>query len=117
VGKKKTRKVYPVGLIKFILWDIFLLVGNIETEDTKMTAAIERAAKKAAANKCRVKLLGGRTYLVVTPQNHKYVVRFETVEGKRYGRCTCKAGSVNQACYHLIGAAITDTAAQHMRAR
>lgn len=80
-----------------------------------MTEAIRRAAKKAAANKCRTKLLGGRTYLVVTPERHKYVVRFETRDGLRYGRCTCKAGSANMACYHLVGAALQDTAAEFMR--
>ena len=65
-----------------------------------MTSQMERAAAKAKANKCRVKLLGGRTYLVITPQAHRYVVRFETHEGKRYGRCNCKAGAADMFCYH-----------------
>ena len=81
-----------------------------------MTKQMERAAAKAKANKCRVKLLGGRTYLVITPQGHRYVVRFETHEGARYGRCNCKAGAADMFCYHLIGAAIADTAVQHVRA-
>ena len=82
-----------------------------------MTKAIERAAAKAKANKCRVKLLGGRTYLVITPQSHHYIVRFETFEGKRFGRCNCKAGINDMFCYHLVPAALTDNAIQHMRAQ
>jgi hypothetical protein len=80
-----------------------------------MSKQIERAAAKAKTNKCRVKLLGGRTYLVITPQAHRYTVRFHMHDGQRYGVCNCKAGSNNQFCYHLIGAALTDNAIQNMR--
>ena len=81
-----------------------------------MTSQMQRAAAKAKANKCRVKLLGGRTYLVITPQSHKYTVRFHMHQGERYGVCNCKAGSANVMCYHLIPAALTDNGIQFMRA-
>jgi hypothetical protein len=82
-----------------------------------MTKQIERAAAKAKQNRCRVKLLMGRSYLVTTPQGHRYTVRFHMHDGQRYGVCNCKAGAANMFCYHLVGAAIADTAVQHMRAR
>ena len=50
------------------------------------------------------------------PAAHRYTVRFHTHRGKRYGVCNCKAGSNDMFCYHLIPAAIADTAVQHMRA-
>lgn len=62
-----------------------------------------------------MKLLGGRTYLVITPQAHKYTVRLQMHRGERYGVCNCKAGAANVFCYHLIPAALTDTAVQSMR--
>jgi hypothetical protein len=82
-----------------------------------MTKAIERAAAKAKRNKCRAIYVGGRAVLVVTPQNHKYTVRFHVHDGQRYGVCNCKAGAANVACYHLIPAALLDTAVQNMRTR
>lgn len=82
-----------------------------------MTKQLERAAAKAKANKCRAQYMGGRQVLVTTPQNHKYTVRFEERGGQRYGICNCKAGAANVACYHLIPAAILDTAIQSMTRR
>lgn len=37
-------------------------------------------------------------------------------QGERYGVCNCKAGAANVFCYHLITAALTDTAIQSMSA-
>ena len=82
-----------------------------------MTKQLERAAAKAKANKCSVKLLNGRTYLVITPQAHRYTVRFHMHDGQRYGVCNCKAGAANMMCYHLVPAAIADTAIQSVRAQ
>ena len=80
-----------------------------------MTQQRQNAINKASRIKMAVKFLGNRSYLVVTPQAHKYTVRFEMVDGLRYGRCTCKAGAANMACYHLPKAALVDTAIQKMR--
>lgn len=81
-----------------------------------MTTNLQNAINKASKIKMAVKLLGGRAYLVVTPQGHRYTVRFETIEGQRYGRCNCKAGSAQVACYHLPKAALVDTGIERMRA-
>jgi hypothetical protein len=61
-----------------------------------------------------VRYLGERQYLVITPANHQYTVRFEMINGLRYGRCNCKAGSKGLACFHLPKAAMVDTAIQTM---
>jgi hypothetical protein len=82
-----------------------------------MTKAVERAAAKARQHKCRAKVLTGRAYLVTTPENHRYTVRFREHDGERYGVCNCKAGARNLACFHLVPAAILDTAVQSMRGR
>ncbi len=80
-----------------------------------MTQQLQNAIDKASRIKMTVKLLGSRSYLVVTPQAHKYTVRFQMHRGERYGVCNCKAGAANVFCYHLIPAALTDTAIQNMR--
>jgi hypothetical protein len=74
-----------------------------------MTTNIQNAIARATKIKMTVKYLGGRTYLVITPEFHKYVVRFETIDGQRFGRCNCKAGVNRQACKHLVKAALCDT--------
>jgi hypothetical protein len=71
--------------------------------------------RKAAKIKCSVRQLPGRAYLVVTPQNHKYVVRFQGGVDDRHGVCTCQAGSLNMPCYHLPKAAIVDDLTSHMQ--
>jgi hypothetical protein len=81
-----------------------------------MTTNLQNAISRAATIKMSVKYLGARTYLVITPESHKYVVRFETIDGQRYGRCNCKAGARRQACKHLCKAALCDTGIQNMTA-
>jgi hypothetical protein len=81
-----------------------------------MTTNIQNAIKRASKIKMTVKYLGGRVYLVITPEAHKYVVRFETIEGLRYGRCNCKAGAARMACKHLAKGAAVDSGIQNMRA-
>ncbi len=80
-----------------------------------MTTNLQNAIARATKIKMTVKYLGGRTYLVITPEAHRYVVRFETIDGLRYGRCNCKAGAAGLACYHLPKAALVDTGIQQMR--
>jgi len=76
---------------------------------------IERAVAKARRLRCSVKPQGGRVYVVITPQAHRYTVRFETRGGQRYGFCNCKAGASGMACYHLPKAALVDTGISAMR--
>ena len=81
-----------------------------------MTTNIQNAIARATKIKMTVKYLGGRVYLVITPESHKYVVRFETIDGQRYGRCNCKAAAARMACKHLVKAALCDTGIANMRA-
>lgn len=47
-----------------------------------------------------------RQYRVTNRENDNvYVVDFFVRDGKRYGHCTCKAGTNNVACKHLSAAA------------
>lgn len=81
-----------------------------------MTQQIQNAIDKARRVKCSVKLNGGRSYLVVTPQQRRYTVRALVFDGRRFMACNCKAGARNLPCYHAIHAATLDTAIQDMRA-
>ena len=81
-----------------------------------MTTNLKNAIAKASRIKCHVKPQTGRAYTVTTPQLHRYTVRFEEYEGEKYGRCNCKAGAAHMPCYHLIPAALVDTALSKMRA-
>ena len=80
-----------------------------------MTQNLTNAINKARRIRCAVRVLAGRAYLVTTPQRHAYTVRFEQINGLRYGRCNCKAGAAGMACYHLPKAALVDTGIQRMR--
>lgn len=80
-----------------------------------MTTNIQNAIAKARRIRCSVKTIGQRIYLVVTPQQHSYTVRFEQINGLRYSRCNCKAGAAGMACYHLPKAALVDSGIQQMR--
>jgi hypothetical protein len=80
-----------------------------------MTTNLQNAINKARRIKCAVKVLADRAYLVITPQQHRYIVRFEQLNGLRYGRCNCKAGMAGMACYHLPKAALVDTGLRQMR--
>ncbi len=80
-----------------------------------MTTNLQNAINKARRIKCAVKVIGRRAYVVITPQAHRYVVRFEMLNGLRYGKCNCKAGTAGMACFHLCKAALCDTGIQAMR--
>jgi hypothetical protein len=71
---------------------------------------MENAVRKAKQAKCFVRSIGGRQYVVFTPLNRRYTVRFEVRDGQRFALCNCAAGTKNRECYHIIGAAILDTA-------
>ncbi len=75
-----------------------------------MTKRMANAVRKAKQAKCHARSLGGRRYEVTTPRGHRYTVRCEVRDGERYALCNCAAGTAGQPCYHIIGAAILDTA-------
>jgi hypothetical protein len=81
-----------------------------------MTQNLINAIEKSKRIKMSVRYLGQRAYLVITPANHQYTVRFEMINGLRYGRCNCKAGAKNVPCYHLPKASLVDSAIQTMTA-
>lgn len=97
---------------------IFLSVGHQQRKGFKaMTKNLQNAINKARSVKCAVKVLGKRIYLVITPQQRRYTVRFEMHNGERYGICSCKAGAFGMACYHLPKAALVDTGLQSLMAQ
>ncbi len=81
-----------------------------------MTQNLINAIEKSKRIKMSVRYLGERQYLVITPQQREYTVRFEVINGLRYGRCNCKAGAKNVPCYHLPKAGLVDSAIQTMTA-
>jgi len=80
-----------------------------------MTTNLQNAINKDRRIKCAVKVLTGRASLVTAPQTHSYTVRFEQINGLRYGRCNCKAGAAGMACYLSAKSAFVDNASQKMR--
>lgn len=74
-----------------------------------MTKSLQNAFIKARKVKCRTHFIGDRSYQVVTPKGHRYIVRFEIRDGLRFGICNCAAGAADMACYHLVGAARLDS--------
>ena len=79
------------------------------------TAQNRNAIQKARKIKCSVHILPNRSYLVTTPKGHRYTVRMVGGIDDRRGFCTCAAGSVGVACYHLPKAAMVDDLTSHMR--
>jgi hypothetical protein len=72
------------------------------------TPQTQNARTKAAKVKCSVKILGNGRYLVTTPEQHRYVVRMEMRDDKRYAVCHCGAASFDKACLHVVHAANVD---------
>lgn len=72
---------------------------------------LTNAITKARKMKCHARPLGNRRYLITTPQQHRYVVSIEIRRDRlRYASCNCAAGTRDLACYHLVPAALLDTA-------
>jgi len=73
----------------------------------QFTNAIERARRE----RMRVSMIRFREYQVLNRSNgRRYVVRFEMQNGKKFGTCSCEAGSPMQSrhrpmvCKHLLAA-------------
>ncbi len=85
---------------------------------TQFTKAIERAKKE----RMLVSMLRFRDYSVLNRSNgRRYVVMFEVVNGKKFGTCSCEAGSpmrgnhLPMVCKHLLAALTVHTALMAQR--
>ncbi|MDQ3253209.1 MAG: hypothetical protein M3R15_04770 [Acidobacteriota bacterium] len=84
----------------------------------QFTKAIERAKKE----RMLVSMLRFRDYSVLNRSNgRRYVVMFEVVDGKKFGTCSCEAGSpmrgnhLPMVCEHLLAALTVHTALMAQR--
>ncbi len=68
---------------------------------------LKKATERAKAGKLFVQTTGiYRQYTVTNRESGaQYTVNFFVHDGKRYGHCTCQAGTNNMACKHLSAAA------------
>ncbi|MBA2645818.1 MAG: hypothetical protein H0U81_03360 [Pyrinomonadaceae bacterium] len=78
----------------------------------QFTKAIERARRE----RMLVSMIRFREYAVLNRSNgRRYVVMFEVVDGKRFGTCSCEAGSPMRGnhrplvCKHLLAALTVHT--------
>lgn len=66
---------------------------------------ISRAIERAKRSKLFVQAVAWRIYKVTNRENgNSYEVTFTVTNGKRFGKCTCKAGQQQMACKHLAAA-------------
>jgi hypothetical protein len=67
--------------------------------------AIEKAINKARTVKPRVRVNCFGSYTVTNKQTGaSYTVECLKRDGKRFASCTCRAGELGRACYHLAAA-------------
>jgi hypothetical protein len=67
--------------------------------------AIEKQIAKARTMKPRVRVNRFGSYTVENKTTGAaYTVTCEKRDGKRFASCTCKAGELGRACYHLAAA-------------
>jgi hypothetical protein len=83
-----------------------------ETEGAKKmiqlttATAIEKAITKARTVKPRVHVNCFGSYTVTNKTTGAtYTVTCEKRDGRRFASCTCKAGELGRACYHVAAAA------------
>ncbi len=71
---------------------------------TKATA-IEKAIKKARTVKPRVRVNCFGSYTVTNKRTGAtYTVECLKQDGKRFAHCSCRAGELGRACYHVAAA-------------
>ncbi len=67
--------------------------------------AIEKAINKARTVKPCVRVNAFGSYTVTSKQTGAtYSVTSEKRDGNRFASCTCRAGELGRACYHLAAA-------------
>jgi len=76
----------------------------VELKDIEQRA--RRQFEKARVMKPWVTKLAWRVYRVRGRfvGTGTYTVTFSVIDGKRFGHCECKAGKLDQPCYHLAAA-------------
>lgn len=74
----------------------------IELHLDKMSNAIAKARRV----RNHVRMIAWRRYEVRTPENHVYIVSFDTRDGKHFASCTCAAGAHDQECFHAASAIV-----------
>jgi hypothetical protein len=68
-------------------------------------ATLEKAINKARTVKPRVRVNCFGSYTVTNKQTGAtYTVTCEKRDGNRFASCTCRAGELGRACYHLAAA-------------
>ncbi len=68
-------------------------------------AKLEKAITKARTVKPRVHVNCFGSYTVTNKRTGAtYTVTCEKRDGKRFASCTCRAGELGRACYHLAAA-------------
>ncbi len=68
-------------------------------------ATLEKAINKARTVKPRVHVNAFGSYTVTNKTTGAtYTVTCEKRDGKRFASCTCRAGELRKACYHLAAA-------------
>lgn len=73
---------------------------KLTTENT--AKAIERCKQL----KPRVRFIADRVFSVQSVNNgNSYTVRFNVLNGEKFGQCECKASERGLVCYHIAGAA------------
>ena len=73
---------------------------KLTTENT--AKAIERCKQLRP----KVRFIADRTFAVKSANNgNVYTVRFDVIEGQKFGQCQCKASERGLVCYHIAGAA------------
>ncbi len=66
---------------------------------------LEKAITKARSTKPRVRVNCFGSYTVTNKKTGaSYIVTCEKRDGKRFASCTCRAGELGRACYHLAAA-------------
>ncbi len=67
--------------------------------------AIEKAINKARTVKPRVRVNAFGSYTVTNKTTGAtYTVTCEKRDGNRFASCTCRAGELGRACYHVAAA-------------
>lgn len=86
-------------------------------------AQFTKAEERARKERMHVRRYEPSVYEVTNrAKAHTYLVRFEKVDGKTFGTCTCEAGTPHhgdrrpQVCKHLFAAVLFIRALRSMRA-
>lgn len=84
----------------------------------KLTAEnTAKAVERCKQLKPKVRFIADRVFSVQSANNgNSYTVRFNVLNGEKFGQCECKAGeSGKYVCYHLAAAAQVNIIRQSMK--